>query len=320
MKAVFMLFISLFAGVMSLFAQSAGSAVEGQLLLADPCVLEDDGWYYIYGTHSNDGIVVYRSRDMLTWSDLCGNAKGGLALHKDDVWGEKWFWAPEVYKIGDKYFMTYSAEEHICFAESDSPCGPFVQSEKRPYLPDEKGIDSHIFFDGGKAYMFWVRFEGPYGIWMAELTPDLRSLKLETARLILEPMADSWEHVQAHVSEGPAITKHKGKYYMTYSCNDYQSRDYAVGVAVADSIEGPYERHPENPILHRHAGYVGTGHHTLTPTPRGLYMVYHAHYDHQRIHPRQTLITPVRFVRDKEWGRKRYTLSVSDELIIPKTK
>ena len=320
MKAVFMLFISLFAGVMSLFAQSAGSAVEGQLLLADPCVLEDDGWYYIYGTHSNDGIVVYRSRDMLTWSDLCGNAKGGLALHKDDVWGEKWFWAPEVYKIGDKYFMTYSAEEHICFAESDSPCGPFVQSEKRPYLPDEKGIDSHIFFDGGKAYMFWVRFEGPYGIWMAELTTDLRSLKLETARLILEPMADSWEHVQAHVSEGPAITKHKGKYYMTYSCNDYQSRDYAVGIAVADSIEGPYERHPENPILHRHAGYVGTGHHTLTPTPRGLYMVYHAHYDHQRIHPRQTLITPVRFVRDKEWGRKRYTLSVSDELIVPKVK
>ena len=315
-----MLFVSLFAGVMSLFAQSAGSAVEGQLLLADPCVLEDDGWYYIYGTHSNDGIVVYRSRDMLTWSDLCGNAKGGLALHKDDVWGEKWFWAPEVYKIGDKYFMTYSAEEHICFAESDSPCGPFVQSEKRPYLPDEKGIDSHIFFDGGKAYMFWVRFEGPYGIWMAELTTDLRSLKLETARLILEPMADSWEHVQAHVSEGPAITKLKGKYYMTYSCNDYQSRDYAVGIAVADSIEGPYERHPENPILHRHAGYVGTGHHTLTPTPRGLYMVYHAHYDHQRIHPRQTLITPVRFVRDKEWGRKRYTLSVSDELIIPKTK
>ena len=320
MKTVFMLFVSLFAGVMSLFAQSAGSAVEGQLLLADPCVLEDDGWYYIYGTHSNDGIVVYRSRDMLTWSDLCGNAKGGLALHKDDVWGEKWFWAPEVYKIGDKYFMTYSAEEHICFAESDSPCGPFVQSEKRPYLPDEKGIDSHIFFDGGKAYMFWVRFEGPYGIWMAELTTDLRSLKLETARLILEPMADSWEHVQAHVSEGPAITKLKGKYYMTYSCNDYQSRDYAVGIAVADSIEGPYERHPENPILHRHAGYVGTGHHTLTPTPRGLYMVYHAHYDHQRIHPRQTLITPVRFVRDKEWGRKRYTLSVSDELIIPKTK
>ena len=107
MKRLFLLFVSLLAGLMSAFAQSAaGSAVEGQILLADPCVLEDDGWYYIYGTHSDSGIVVYRSRDMLTWSDLCGNAKGGLALHKDDVWGEKWFWAPEVYKIGKRYFMT----------------------------------------------------------------------------------------------------------------------------------------------------------------------------------------------------------------------
>ena len=321
-KLFFALSLLLLMYVEPSVAQSSatGSAVENQLLLADPCVLEDDGWYYIYGTHSNDGIVVYRSRDMLSWSYLCGNAKGGLALHKDDVWGDFWFWAPEVYKIGDKYFMTYSAEEHICYAESDSPCGPFVQTGQKPYLPEEKGIDSHIFFDGGKAYMFWVRFDGPYGIWMAELTPDLHALKMETARLILEPMPDSWEHVQAHVSEGPAITKYKGKYYMTYSCNDYQSRDYAVGIAVANNIAGPYERHPDNPILHRHAGYVGTGHHTLTPTPRGLYMVYHAHYDHQRIHPRQTIITPVKFIRDKEWGRGRYTLSVSDELIIPKTK
>lgn len=301
-------------------SQATGSAVENQLLLADPCVLENDGWYYIYGTHSDSGIVVYRSRDMRSWSDLCGNAEGGLALHKDDVWGEKWFWAPEVYKIGDKYFMTFSAEEHICYAESDSPCGPFVQREQKPYLPEEKGIDSHIYFDGGKAYIFWVRFDGPYGIWMAELTPDLHSLKMETARLILEPMPDSWEHVQAHVSEGPAITKYKGKYYMTYSCNDYQSKDYAVGIAVADNIAGPYERHPANPILHRFNGYVGTGHHTIMPTPKGLYMVYHAHYSHQSIHPRQTLISPIEFVRDKAWGKGRYTIKVGDELIIPKTK
>jgi beta-xylosidase len=107
---------------------------------------------------------------------------------------------------------------------------------------------------------------------------------------------------------------------MTYSCNDYQSKDYAVGIAVADDIAGPYERHPENPILHRFKGYVGTGHHTIMPTPKGLYMVYHAHYSPQRIHPRQTLISPIRFVRDKQWGKGRYTLQVGDELIIPKTK
>ncbi len=299
--------------------QGSGRGPEqGQLMLADPYVLEDDGWYYIYGTHAEDGIVVYRSRDLQTWSDRCGNAKNHLALHKDDVWGERWFWAPEVYKVGDRYIMTYSAEEHICYAESDSPCGPFVQRVKRPYMSEEKGIDSHIFFEDGKAYIFWVRFEGPYGIWVAELTPDLSTLKLETAHLILEPQRDTWEHVQAHVSEGPAIIKHKGKFYLTYSCNDYQSQDYAVGFAVADNVMGPYKRYDGNPILHRHAGYVGTGHHTLLPTRKGLYMVYHAHYNGEKIHPRQTLISPVKFIRDRKAGKGMYRLEVSEEVIIPK--
>ena len=296
-----------------------GAAVDGQLMLADPYVLQDGDWYYIYGTHSDNGIVVYRSRDLHSWGDRCGNASEKLALHKDDVWGEKWFWAPEVYKVGDKYVMTYSAEEHICYAESDSPCGPFVQSDKRPYLPEEKGIDSHIFFDGGKAYMFWVRFEGPYGIWMAELSSDLRTLKLDTARLILEPKED-WERVQAYVSEGPMILKHRGKYYLTYSCNDYQSLDYAVGYAVSDNIFGPYERYEGNPILRRHQGYVGTGHHTLLNTRKGIYMVYHAHNTHTRIHPRQTLIAPLNILRDKSNGRKSYRLEVGDELIVPMTQ
>jgi len=49
-------------------------------------------------------------------------------------------------------------------------------------------------------------------------------------------------------------------------------------------------------------------------------MVYHAHYSGEKIHPRQTLIAPIKFVRDKEWGKRRYTLEVSNELIIPKTE
>ena len=97
-------------GLMPSPAQQVGEAQEGQLLLADPFLLEAEGWYYVYGTHAADGIVVYRSKDLKSWSDRCGNAKNALALHKDDVWGDKMFWAPEVYKVGDSYLMTYSCE------------------------------------------------------------------------------------------------------------------------------------------------------------------------------------------------------------------
>ncbi len=109
------------------------AAREGQLLLADPFILEDDGWYYIYGTHADDGIVVYRSRDMRHWSERCGNARNALALHKDDVGRSLLLGTRGIQARGEgRYLMTYSAEEHICYAESDSPCGHLCSARNAP--------------------------------------------------------------------------------------------------------------------------------------------------------------------------------------------
>ena len=296
-----------------------GVALPDQLMLADPFIIKHDGWYYIYGTSDSDGIAVYRSRDLKNWSGRCGNAKKSLALHKDDVWGERLFWAPEVYKFGDKFIMTYSSQVHICYAESDSPCGPFVQKEQRPYLPNEGGIDGSIFTDDdGKAYIFWVRFEEGNIIWVAELTPDLKEIKMETARRLIEPLEGTWEKKMYTIAEGPITIKHKGKYYLTYSCNDYRSQEYAVGLAVADHPLGPYKRHDKNPLLHRHCGYAGTGHHAIFRDGRKYYMVYHAHKDHTTAEPRQTLIAPIKFRRDKDNGKNAYRIEVSEKIIIPR--
>ena len=67
--------------------------------LADPFILLYDGVYYAYGTGAGSGIEVWTSRDLSTWERAKGNARDGLALHRTDVWGEKWFWAPEVYRL-----------------------------------------------------------------------------------------------------------------------------------------------------------------------------------------------------------------------------
>ena len=295
---------------------SEGVAQQNQLLLADPFILEAEGWYYIYGTHAADGIVVYRSKDLKSWSDRCGKAKNKLALHKDDVWGDKMYWAPEVYKVGDRYLMTYSCQEHICYAESDSPMGPFVQREHSPYLPQEKGIDSSIFIDDdGKAYMFWVRFTNGNAIWVAQMSDDLHHVKLETARHLLDAKEGTWEHLLGRVVDGPMVIKLDGKYYLTYSGNDFRSQDYAVGYAVADEPMGPYKRYEGNPILHRHMGYYGTGHHALFKKGRGYYMVYHAHNSGQRVQTRQTLIAPLSIKRDKH--SNEYVLGVSSKIVVP---
>ena len=100
--------------------------VETPMPFGDPFILLHEGTYYAYGTHADDGIEVYTSDDLQTWKYK------GMALQKKDVWADRWFWAPEVYEVNGKFYMYYSADEHICVATADSPAGPFIQSKKEP--------------------------------------------------------------------------------------------------------------------------------------------------------------------------------------------
>ena len=99
------------------------------LPIADPYVLLYDGTYYAYGTSVGNGFEVYTSDDLETWK-----RSSALALSEKDSYGDHNFWAPEVYYVEKekKFYIFYSAEEHICVATSDSPYGPFVQDEQYP--------------------------------------------------------------------------------------------------------------------------------------------------------------------------------------------
>lgn len=315
MKKIFALLLSVCA-LCSVSAQEDNS-----LFLADPFVLEADGMFYIYGTSARDGIAVYKSKDLKTWEGPCG-ATEGLALHKNNSWGTSRFWAPEVYKVGKKYLMTYSVDEHIAYAWADSPVGPFVNEKKVSYL-DEKGIDSHIFIDSdGSPYIFWVRFDGGNVIFEAKMD-DLETINMGSLQRIIDVKSGTWEKTPAepvaNVAEGPFVIKHNGTYYLTYSANHFQSPDYAVGYATAKNIRGPWTRYEGNPIIHNHGGYRGTGHHALLETKSGkIYMIYHAHYSHDRVSPRRTLISPVEFKKNPAGGPD--ILTVLDEIIVPVIK
>ena len=93
---------------------------------ADPFVLLDGGKYYHYSTNDPDGYHVLVSDDLVNWEDK------GYCLHKNDVKGEKWFWAPEILALGGKYYMVYTSDEHLGIAVSSSPLGPFVQKNPVP--------------------------------------------------------------------------------------------------------------------------------------------------------------------------------------------
>lgn len=266
---------------------------------ADPYIYYEDGTYYLYGTGNENGIAVAISHDLKTWSWPEG--KPHLALHKDNSYGDFWFWAPEVYKVGNKYLMYYSAEEHICVAEGDSPLGPFHQTVQKP-MREAKGIDNSLFIDkDGKPYLFWVNFtEAGLQSWVAELTDDCSTIIEGTEKMCITTSQD-WEKVWPSVNEGPFVLEHDGYYYLTYSANSYESPHYGLGYAVAKHPTGPWVKYEGNPILQFVGGLHGVGHHAyFTDNEGNRRIVFHSHNEPGKIHPRKIHIGTYRFIHNAD--------------------
>lgn len=262
----------------------------------DPFIMLYDTTYYAYGTNAKNGIEVYTSNDLINWK-----ISPNLALSKENSWADRWFWAPEVYYIKekDKFFMYYSADEHICVATSDSPLGPFVQEEKQPMIADEKCIDSSLFIDeDGKPYLYFDRFNDGLNIWVVELEDDLKTIRKSTLTKCIH-VSQSWEEVWPRVNEGAFVTKHKGTYYMTYSANSYESPFYGIGYATANSPMGPWTKYDKNPILQKPDTLVGVGHGSIFKDREGkLRITFHAHNNKEKVHPRLMYIADVQFTND----------------------
>jgi beta-xylosidase len=275
------------------------------LYMGDPYILSYDSKYYLYGTSSNNGFQVYESTDLIDWEGPVGNSSG-YALRKEDVWGDQWFWAPEVYYYNNQFYMFFSVEEYIAVATSDSPKGPFIQSEKSPLISSHNAIDPHLFIDDdGKKYLYYVVFNSNNEIWTAELNDDLLSIKSGTEIKCFSAY-QTWEKSTSppvsSVNEGPFVLKHNGYYYLTYSANHYASNDYGVGFAVSTSPSGPWTKYSQNPILQRPEDLTGTGHHSIfTDEKDDFFIVYHSHYDSVFVSPRKVHINRLQFSEKSDY-------------------
>lgn len=268
----------------------AGAA---DIKLADPTIFYEDGVYYLTGTLEADGFKMYKSTDLVHWT-VCGNATNGLALYKDDVFGTQWFWAPQIFKNGNSYYMAYSANELIAIARGNSPMGPFKQTVKAELPHDTGQIDPFVFVDDdGKNYMYYVRFDGGNTLYVCELTSDFSTIKSGTVTRCLG--ADkTWETRQGKITEGPTMFKDGDYYYLIYSANHYESIDYAVGYAYSTSPKGPWTK-VDKPFISRHnMGINGTGHGDLFQGADGQwYYVFHVHASNHAVQTRRTAIVPI---------------------------
>lgn len=292
---------SMLVGIIISITSFAQPPADDNPLVADPTIFYEKGTYYLYGTagrNDSEGFRVYTSNDQQTWKDE------GFALKRGESYGTKGFWAPQVFKYKGKYYMAYTANEHIAIAVADHPAGPFKQQSLEPLTAPVKIIDPFVWIDpSGKIYLFHVRLQNGNRIFVAEMDPSLTQMNEGTLKECISA-TDDWEdtrQAQWKVTEGPTVLKHKGLYYMIYSANDFRNPDYAIGYATAKTPEGPWKKFKGNPVIStQNTGEKGTGHgDVFTGRDGQMSYVFHTHNSDTKVGPRKTAVIRVAFVPEK---------------------
>ena len=260
----------------------------------DPTVININGNYYAYATQGRHGekmnnIQVASSKDLFNWK------YEGDALPQKPGWASNTqsFWAPDVIYDSStrQYVMFYSAKNNdtslnmcIGVAFSKNPEGPFIDMGK-PLLQGKgfSNIDPMAMVDPqtGKKILYWGSDFAP--IKVQELNDDWKSFKDESVPTpILFP---GKEKEYSKLIEGAWVDYHDGKYYLYYSgdncCGD--NANYAVMVARADSVFGPFETLGEangtgsSVILEKDSIWFAPGHNSIVKDNKGnSWIAYHA--------------------------------------------
>ena len=132
-----------------------------------------------------------------------------------------------------------------------------------------------------------------YGIKMKDMiTPDYSTLTQLTKscyRTVYQPGDYTTatplirDMNEGGVNEGPFMTYHDGKYYLTYSRFGYGARDYDISMAVSDKPLGQFVKIPHgegNPVLGLNPTndfLAGNGHHNFAYTKNETIAFYHSH-------------------------------------------
>ena len=260
--------------------------------IGDPFVLAEDG-YHVYATGAQIGFFHWTSENLTTF-------ERDKALKKAK-WVSGDYWAPEVYPWQGRYVMLFTGrwkQNHslrIGIAFADKPEGPFEDPLGAPLFDfGYAAIDGTLVEDDeGTPYMIYSRdcsenrIDGRHEshLYGVRLANDLLSTVGEPV-LLTTPDAP-WETASGDYrwNEGPAVLRHDGKYYLFYSANYFASREYGVGVAVAEKPLGPYVKQANNPILTWVPGeddvpmVSGPGHNSFCVIGDELFTAYHTHTD-----------------------------------------
>ena len=285
-------------------------------VVRDPFIVLVGGMYYLTGTlrpiwdGPNPGVPLWSSPDLLKWTNL------GLLINRNDVADDAWYkdrwWAPEIHHDGNWFYLTVGCRNettrhkhgiaiwrapHITGPyELLNPEVPFPPSDEQFYPKNPQTVDKYISNDAslftdndGRYHIFWAHYDG---IWQAEI--ELPSCRLiGEKKLSIVASKEGW----AQMIEGPVLFREAKWIYLFFSSH---CRDYEMGVARAEAIEGPWETQPNNPIISPRPPLTHVGHNGIFRGPDGRWWISYIMQFNGKESPERLAIDPI-WINAKGW-------------------
>ena len=246
----------------------------------DPSIIRVGKDYWASCTSSAWGPLfpLLHSTDLVNWEQT------GAVLTRRPDWATGDFWAPEISEFNGKYFVYYVARAHngrlsVAVATADQPGGAYTDHGPLVAQPDGSIDPAPVTDTNGVRYLVWKEDGNSRGqptpIWAQPLDATGTRLIGEPHELIRNET--DWE---GPVVEGPFVLRRHGWFYLFYSGNGCCGTgcNYALGVARARTLLGPWEKNPANPILPGNERWKCPGHGTIVQDSQGRYfLLYHAY-------------------------------------------
>lgn len=236
------------------------------IYLRDPFVFVEDGVAYLIGTTDENawcgkakGFCGYKSTDLVRF-------EGPYVLFEagKDFWADENFWAPELHKIGGKYyiFASFKSEGKRRASQalvSDKPFGRYVPVGKPFTPPAWECLDATFFSEGGKAYTVfcheWVQCKDGE-MCLGALNADMDELEGEP-KVLFRASEAPWTspfNGNNFITDGPFLYRlASGKLLMLWS--SLGKDGYAMGMSVSEKgICGPW-KHLRQPLFGADGGH-----------------------------------------------------------------
>lgn len=250
----------------------------------DPSILRVGDDYYIATSTFEwfPGVQIHHSKDLTNWR-LVGQALDrSTQLDMRGIPNSGGVWAPCLTHHDHKYYLLYTIVRELNSVTKDTP-NYLVTAESihgpwsEPVYLNSTGFDPSLFHapDGRKWLVNMVWDHRPehnpfYGIEMTEYSVSQKCL-------VGEPQI-IFKGTELGCTEGPHLYFRNGYYYLL-TAEGGTGYEHAVTLARSRSLNGPYEVHPDNPILtswgDESLALQKTGHADLVETQNGEWYMVH---------------------------------------------